>query len=804
MTLFLHQLKQACLSLKQKPGFVFSIVITMGVTLGTLLCVMTLAHVMLLKPLPYPDQERLVNVEHRLLNQGTIDGRAFTYPSLMYLYEQKSIFEQSTLAYFDGAVITSLSTEPMAEISFVTPEWFSIFDSKIGIGRAFDLSEQVNSFNPVAVISFEMWQKHYDEDKSILGKTITFNDQNFEIVGVLAEEDVEFPLIGPGFNTKVYIPWDFNTVSERNRQRWGNDDSGLKFVGKTTKDSSTINSRSQLDQLLTNVVNSNWQLQVSNQEFFKGWSIGIATTPLKSYLVADNKNSLILLLIGALGLVIIACANIANLFISRTVERQHQLAVCASVGARKRHIFGSLIAETSLSMFLSLVVAQIVAITSFSVLEYYLHDHLPRIAELSLNQLSLVTSIVILVSLTFLFSYLCLRTINFNELNTALQSSGKGNSIQVSKKAQHLLITSQTTVAIILVFLNIILYKGASEIANQPLGYQTDNIYSAVLALPNMEGSLREDALTELKRTLLASPKISSISQAMRPSGFGTFALTTEKENQRFSVAGKDIDHQYFPLIGQSIIEGDNFTASQIKDDEPVAIVNEAFAKRLAPTGSAIGMRFTNGSRVVGVVKSINIPGQVSENARFYFTTSLARNMLLIKVNDNQSYSRSELLTALKAVNSKMSLFSYMSLSQYKKEYLYSSQATATTTIVLTLVTFFLSGIGLYGVLNYATSMRRFEIGTRLAIGAKKKDIIALILKDNCSSLICGILISAGVLTLTGYALYEKLGAYTSVSSIILFVCTVLVITVVCLMACYVPLRQYITQPAMKCLRGSD
>ena len=804
MNLYIYQIKQAYLSLKQKPGFVFSVVITMGITLGALLCVLTLAYVMLIKPLPYPDQERLYNVEHQLVNQGEVDGHAFTYPNLMHLYEHQTVFEQTALLYVDGAVITSLPAEPMAQISYVTPEWFDLLATKMTLGRTFDESEKLNSYHQVAIISHQMWQTEFNGDDDIINKKITFGGKSYQIIGVVSDDNIELPIAGAGFNTQLFIPWDFNSVNERDRKTWGNDDGGLMFIGKLKASLTSSQSSQQRDQLLTNLINDNWQEQVNSHAFFKGWSININTIPLKSYVVADGERSVILLVIGALGLVAIASANIANLFISRTAERQQQLAIHAAVGASKNQLFSIIFTETILLMFLAIIVAQIFTSVGFSTLHSFLGDYLPRIDELGLSKFSVVLSISITIILTMIFSHLCRKMINYHALNTALQSSGKGNGVQVSNNVRNILITGQIAIATALIFINIVLYKDALELVEQPLGYDTKNIYAAVLALPNVERSIQAEHLTELKKSLLESPKIVAVSQSMRPSGFSTFAITTEANNQSFSIAGKDVDEQYFPLINQEILEGDNFTAAHIKDRELVTVINDAFAKKIAPNGSPIGIRFTNGARVIGVAKSINIPGRASISPRFYYPASLSRNMLLIKVKVGQTLSREELITALKSIDKSLSLFSFSSLTAYKDERLFSATTTALTTIVLTIITFLLSGIGLYGILKYSSQMRRFEIGARMAIGAKGKDIITMVLKDNSLALLMGILVSIFILLGLYVGFSDSLTSYISLALIPVFIGTLGLIALISFLACYLPLRQYINKPAIHSLRGAE
>jgi len=805
MKLFLYQLKQAYLSLKQKPGFVFSVVSTMGITLGALLCVLTLAYVMLIKPLPYPDQERLYRVEHQLIsNEGLVDGRAFTYPNLMHLYQQQTLFSQSALSYFDADVLTSNTNEPMVTISYVTPQWFEIFATKLEKGRAFSSSETLDTYHPVAILSYETWQTEFDGKKDILDEKISFAGNSYRVVGVTAKNNIELPLAGPGFNTQIYVPWDFNPFSEEQRKRWGNDDSGLSFIGKLKAEGSSTPSITQINHQLSTLINDNWQLQVSHQAFFKGWSIKLEASLLQSYLVGDSKRSVLLLIIGALGLVIIACANISNLFVSRTAERQQQLAIHAAIGASKGQLFQTILAEITLIMSLSMIVAQFITFAGFTALNFYLADFLPRVDELTLNAFSLSASFSLLLVLTLVFSYLCRNMINYRSLNSTLQSSGKGNGIQVSKRVRNILISSQIATATALIFINILLYTDAIELVDQPLGYETEQTFAAVLAVANIEENARSQKISELKAQLLSSPKIKAISQGMRPSIFSTRAATLSANNHRYTLSGKDVDHQYFSLINQSIIEGDNFTEADIKDRTNVMVINDVFAKMIAPNGSAIGMKFMTGRRVIGVVKSINIPGRNYAEPRFYYPASLARNMLLIKLHPQQTLSRTELVRELKGVSTQLSLFSYSSLTDYKNERLFSSIATAITTVVLAILTLLLSALGLYGILSYASHMRRFEIGTRLAIGAKGKDIIQMVLRDNANAIIIGVVLSLLILLGLYIGFNEQLHSYLSTEILPIFISTLSLILIISFFACYLPLRQYINKPAIHSLRGSD
>ena len=188
MNLFLYQLKQAYLTLKHKPGFVSSVVITMGLTLGALLCVLTLAYVMLIKPLPYPEQDKLYKINSASINsEGEPLAPAFSYPGLIHVYKNHNSFSEAALIYYYAEVITSLSAKPRMNMLFVTPEWFTLLDAKMALGRKFEQTEKLDTNNPVIILTYETWQKEFAGDTNILNEKVTFDGTSYQVIGVLAK-----------------------------------------------------------------------------------------------------------------------------------------------------------------------------------------------------------------------------------------------------------------------------------------------------------------------------------------------------------------------------------------------------------------------------------------------------------------------------------------------------------------------------------------------------------------------------------------------------------------------------------------
>jgi predicted permease len=809
MSQFLYQQKQAWVSLKKKVGFVATVVTTMGTTLGALLCVLTLGYLLIVEPLPYPEQEKLYKVIHAIGDKtGETNAESFTYPGLIHLYKNQDVFDQAALIQYGQDVLTSLPNQPTLSTGYATPEWFELLGAKMQMGRAFEETEALDTFNPVAIISNKIWQDEFASAADMLDKKVSFSGVSYRVIGVLGESFIEPQIRQVGRDVGMWFPWDYN-IDVRMKERWGNISGALTFVGKL-KD--TL-SAAQAEQIITPLVNDTWVENVVSIPFFSGWSIQMKLESFQIAIVGDSQNTVYKLLAGVFGLVLIAFANIANLFMSRTAEQQRQLAIYAALGAKKSHLFRGLLAESGLLMFLSLLVALVIASLGFSLLQANLASELPRINELGVNSITFFASVILTFSFALLFAFLSSKMINYRALNSMLQASGKGTGVQVSKRFRQALIVSQVAIATVLVFANITLFKEAVDTITQPSGYSVDNMQQMSLSVSAPEFPPQEEVaavMIELKKKLLELPEVENVSQSGSVlNGFGLWALTAVASGENFTPESTGASHNYFTMIGQELLEGDYFSEVDIKDGNRVMVVNDVFAKRLNPNGSALGLQISSGAgddpfTIIGVVKGVKMPAQSDVPMRVYTPSRLSTTQMTLKLRDGQSVSREQVVTVISEVSSLYALFSLDTLESQKKRRLFTHYTTATTTSALAIITLFLASVGLYGILSYGTQMRRFELGTRMAIGAKRKDLVSLIVKDNIWVIVLGVALSIAVMLGIYIGYSETLSAYMSVDLLPIFMSTILSIALLSLFACYWPLRQFINHPAIHSLRGSD
>jgi predicted permease len=813
MTSFIYQLKQVFLSLKKKPGFVFSVVSTMGITLGALLCVFTLAYVMLIKPLPYPDQDRLYRVDSQQFDAaGALNVTAFSYPSLVHLYKNQQVFEQVALTIYDDEVLTSLDTQPTLSTAYVTPEWFQLTAASMAMGRPFSESENINSNVPVAVLSYQTWVNDFAQSTNILNEKVTFRGISFQVIGVLSSEFIEPKISTIGRETKVWLPFDFNAGVEAYRTRWWDRANNLTFIGKLAKDQNLEQAQAKVTQL----VNETWQENIDQNGYNKGWHIETALLSFQSVILGESGRSAYLLLLGVIGLLAIAFINIANLQLSRTVEKKNQLALRAAVGAKRKDLFSVLFAESFLLMFGVLLLALLIAQAGFDVLQTNLQQVLPRVNELSLGLFTLTSAVLTALLLAVLFALLSYRAIDLRRLNNSIQTSGKGTGLQVSKAMRTFLVISQVTVATVLIFININLLKTSLQTIYDPSVMNVEQLSSVVLTQSDASTLSRAEisAITAaIQKKIAQLPQVSVASRNSSPltDGEGTWSLTEVASNQTVLPLGKSVDGHYFSLMGQRLLMGDNFIESHFTDRAPVLIINEQLAKQLVAKekgnlNAALGKQLSFGGpsafTIIGIVNDHKLPGKTTIPTRVYMP-NLNRSNLLIEVKDNQTLSREQLVSAIQSTSKSISLFEFSTLEQQKAQRLFSQYTAALTTAALTIITFILSAIGLYGILSYSTQMRRFELGTRMAIGAKRGDIIKLIITDNASAILLGLLLSIGVLSLLTFGFSEQVSHYLTLQLLPVFIVTLAMISMLSLFACYFPLRQYINKPVIHALKGN-
>ncbi|MFK3872620.1 ABC transporter permease [Pseudoalteromonas rhizosphaerae] len=808
-----YNLKNALLNITNHKVYSLSVVATLSIVLAALITVLTLAYIMLLKPLPYPEQMRLVKAEYAQIDQtGALNTRAFNYPALIDLYKNHNLFEQAALVYYGEQRLDDVAGLPIVNTSFVTPQWFEMFAIKLHLGRGFTQTEALDSFNPVAVISYRTWQNDFASKENIIGQTLSVGAQQFKIIGVAAANFKSPALIKTGQVTDVWLPWDYNLTSAEAKPFWWNRYSRSHFVAKLPSDVSIEQASKRLSQYVDDV----WQQHITTEAFFAGWHIELELNTLQTVILKETPQNIYWLILAVTGLVIIACVNISNVFIVRTAARKHSLALSAALGATRFTLFKQFWLEIALLIGLASIVGLALAAIFLATLSDFAMAILPRANELSINGVSFLITLVSGLILTTLFAFLCTRIVNYQQLISSLKSAGKGTTVQVGKRVWQGLVAFQVAVACTLLFINFLVFSvnksNIDEAFTLPLEQLTSlkiNVASHIAADRGKANQLLEQVANEL--ALL--PEVRQVSRSSSPinDNLITWSLVEVASNQNVLPYGKSVDELYFSLLKQPVLQGRGFTNEDTKSNANVIIINDVLAEKLSNDGNALGMHLSfditsgreNDLVIIGIVKAMPIPGKTSLEPKAYLARA-GYNSFIIEFKNAQHLTKNTLNTLLQSIDSGLSVHQLAPLNAQRDTALFRQYVVSSTTLMIIAATIALTSIGLIGIMRYSVLLRRAEIGIHLCVGAKPLALFLLVFKQNGSAIVTGILLSIALLLALQQPLQLIADGVPQIMQLGMLFMTLLFVISLGALACYLPLSAQLKRPAIYGVQGSQ
>ncbi|WP_416306140.1 ABC transporter permease [Neptunicella sp. SCSIO 80796] len=825
MRLFLYQLYQAAQTLKRKTGLVTSVVLTMGLALGALLTTLTLYYVLVLKPLPYPEQDRLVLVD--MQGSVKVPNRDFIYEfnnvgALMSLYQSKDNFEQTAMAVFGSDILVNSPSARNINLAYVSPEWFDIWGAKIIRGRAFGPTEAINIRNPVAVISYELWQKEFAGSEDILSKTVTFSGSTFNIIGVVAKEHIPPQLANTGVSPELWLPWGFNFLASKyigqHLDPWVNNYTERKvFVIGLLKGGETATATSNE---LSRQLKIDWQENAPQQ--MAQAAVNAQSTHIKDFLLVNQQFTLYMLIAGAVGLLLIAITNITNLFYSRLSELQFNLAVQAAVGARKKQIFTSVLSEMVILMAAALLLAVGLSQLGLFTVKLFLSGELPRTVELDLGWFTYLLAALLLILMSLLFAWLGTRKVNYVELNRSLITSGKGTGVQVTKRSRLILTSVQVASVTALLVVTLNLFYNSYKVITTPTDINLNDRYSLTLSFDGRQRPPESEVVPfnqELVQLFGQQPEVEKVAQST--SFQWQYGSQTEftYQNQQIRTALLAAGNDYFEILDQPLLAGNFYTVSDYIWTTPTeeanqnllpdyqqrqVIINDQLAKLLSTDGESLIDKMLPIGTVKGIVKAVRLPGEQSVQPRAYFPMLAQRTHFLFQFKPGQYLSREQIVRLLKSKDPRWTIMKYLSLQGEKDKLVFTDTAISYVTGIIALFTIFLASVGMYGMFSYSARLRKREIGTRAALGATSKGITWMMLMDNLHAVMIGGATGMLLLIVGSYIYAQDMMTLVSLQSLLVIVIAASIITIVTWLATYLPLREYITRPPMYCLRVAD
>ena len=801
------QFNLAFQSLRQAPGFVFSVVTTMAFTLAIVFIVVSLVNTYFIRPLNVHDEQNLYVIEQRVTTDTDVYDGYQSYKGIIHwMRTQQSLDDAAVISPAD-IMITSLPGEPRAIATFASPDYYKLFKVPLVLGQGFDSKLAFDATSHNVLISEQMWIRYFDRSDQVLGKTlVTQNGNTYTITGVVSA-DFEPPYMFYNGKTDIWLHFSENprTFNERDNQ-WNSTYRSLKIVGTAKPELTQRDILADFDKSIKSI----------KEEWLAGYpnvtDIAPIVTPFRTVELGDKGHLSLFLLAGTLGLLLIAILNVSNLLLSRALAQHRNLALQAVLGAKRRTLFISILAQTFLLMMASMASALFMAAWGIRGFKQLTLGKLPLVSSVSIDYKVVTVAFIICALLAYLFALISASLVNFGELRKQLQMSGKNNGQTLSASKTRLLVGSQVGLATALILVTAFSLSKTHETLNRPLGNDVKNRFTSSLFIPNEETllSATESAKKRerLKQYLLALPQIKTVSLGRSPVRRTTNSstMTNAQGVESIFVPQARVGADYFEQEGMNILAGRTFSDAAMREDTYEALVSHSMAKLLEPDGDVIGKTYTGLNQqytIVGVTEDFNHPNSFYKDLgrHIWWAFGPYGYIFIVEFEEGASLDRENLLDLLRKHDKRFMIWEYMSLEQELKHMRHIDNITLYASYLLAAFTLMLACVGIFGVLSYNLNTRRFEFGLRMALGAKAGHLYRLLARDVLVPITIGASL-ATTLTLSILSYYqEQLTLWLSYSP--LFAIPAVLLTLLCAaLSGYWPMHKVLKHKPMHALRN--
>ena len=785
-----YQLRHAFRRLLREPAFTIAAVATLAFGVGGNVAVFAVVEAVLLRPLPYPAAERLVVVNHRDSRTG-ITKEFVPIADYLEMVQRQSTFDAFGAYGFGGAATVYGAGDPYrATLLGATEGALAALGARPSLGRLIEATDLRQGAPPVVVLGYEYWRDKMGGASNVVGTSIRINQTMRQIVGV-TQPGFRFRMTKP---TELIFPMTFPPISPGRR-------SGFTMVLGRLKSGQTIESaQADLSRISRQL-----------EEEFPQSNLAASYFPLslRDVLVGNTKTALVLLLAAVGVVLLIACANVANLLLARSLSRRREMAVRMALGAGRGRLAAQLMSESLALAVVSGILGILIAFWGSRALVALVPKSVvaPGLTDVHINAPVLFFAIGITVITTLAFGVMALFTVRSDEAATVLVGAGRISISSALRRAASGLVVAEVALAIVLlVGAGLVMRTFASLLSVDP-GFRYDHVMTIGVSIPaeRYRDSLARDGFFRTAfAAIRAVPGVTEVgTAAVTPLTGNNWTIPLERADQPVPAGERA------PEVGWQVASGGFFKALDIpllagrlfdERDRPgsptVVIVSQAIQKRFFPNENAVGKQLTLGSgtaEIVGVVGDIRRAGLRDEpRTDMYLPFELSPSLqttLFVRTAGDPNTSLPALQSAIRSIDPKTLFLESASLGEI------AAESVRTTKLVLWLLGVFaataltLAAIGIYGVMSYVVRQRRREIGTRIALGATQGNIVWLVMKQG--AVIAALGAAAGLSV--GFIAVRSLGSIlygVSPADPITMVGATGVLVATILAACYAPARR--------------
>jgi len=744
----LEDLRFSARLLARTPAFTLVAILTLALGIGANTAIFSVANAVLFRSLPYRDAARLVIVTHA---RGP-NRRPFTYNRAHFIEDRSRAFSGFAPFVTENFNLTGRGEPELLASARVAWNFFDVLGVHPALGRVFHGEEDRPGAPPVAIISDSLWKRSFGASPGILGEFLTLDSVPTAIIGVMPP-DFEFAPLGRSVDVWSTRTYETNSLTA---QQVRNGTIYLIAVARL---------RLPLDQARS-------EMRVLDAEYNQenpGLADAdprrnISLNPVQDLMVAPVRNE-VLLLFGAVACVLlIACANVASLLLSRSVARRKEIAIRTALGATRSSLIRQLLTESVSLALISGALGVALSASLIRIASSLPANTLPRINPIRIDLRVLIFSLAASLLTGILFGLIPALEISKTDVQGALRDESRGSTGGRFRNAtRHVLVVSQIAISMMLMIGAGLLMRTFMRLENVPLGFNPERVLLMNIALPPAHYSSTAQIagfFGGVLKQVASKPGVRSaaVSSALPLHPWRYTPLLPEGQPdvpapQRPLLSTQAISPSYFETMGIPLLQGRVFTERDNETAPPVAIVNQVFAQRYWPNQDAVGKHVIVGSsqqpvRVVGVAGNVkNITLAVISTPELYYPVaqrpSQAMN-LIVRCAVNPLSLSAAVRSAVLAVDPDQPVTDVRTMEQHLSGSVTRTRLTMLLLAVFSGMAMLVATVGLYGLIAYSVAQRTQELGIRLALGAAPGRVLRLVLSQGLTLAIAGVLIGLG------------------------------------------------------------
>ena len=803
----LQDLKYALRMLVKNPGFAAVAVLTLALGIGANTAIFSVVDAVLLRPLPFPQPERIFGV-HQFMPEKGIPKSGASYPNFLDWTRQNKSFEKLAAMRDTTMALSGQGEAIFVETAGVTGGYFGVFEQNALLGRTLQETDDMPSADAVVVISETLWRSRFGSDPKILGRTIPLDQHPFVIVGVVPST---FRPPVPDPNAKIWVPLAQNDIFAQMHERRGGH--YVEVVGRLKPGIKRQQAQAEMDSIQDG-------LQKQFPDDNKGWNIWIV--PLQEDLVGDARTELLVLL-GAVGLVfLIACANVASLQLARAASRGREIAIRVALGAGRGRLVRQFLTECILLGIAGGVAGLALAYATVQGLASWIPSDVPRLSEIHVDARVLAFGIALSILSGIVFGLAPGWHVAGARFSDSLKEGARGGGEDSRRRGlRNTIVIAEMALAMVLLTGAGLLIRSFERLQNVNAGFNASHLLTAQIDLPKAQYSKPEQWAafeSQLLERLNGMPGVDEATAALPLpliGGFINLGFQIEGEppkskSESPSANFAAIHPNYFHVMQIPLLQGREFTPADRQGAPNVCVVSATMVRQVFPNGNAIGKRIVVGfpesvpREIVGIVGDVKDRDLADPDPTQIYVPFPQNPFWAMTVGVRTHGDPAQLSAAIReqvrALDPALPVENLKPMTEVIWESIAEPRFRTTLLGLFAATALLLAAVGIYGVISYNTGRRTREIGIRVALGAQRRDVLTLILREGFALSAAGA--ALGILGAAGLAhflatLVFGIGTgdpltYLSVTALLLGVA---------LLACYIPARRAMRVDPMVALR---